>query len=441
MALSLVRIPYSGAAMLPNYLLRLALVVILGLLVVQPARASGTVSSVQVLRVYAGSGTVFSDYPTACQSQLSAARVVFGSAYNYSGHRACVSFGASQCWYGGVGQSQECLWTNGASTQPYKSVYPSASVCPSNSIGTPCTCTDPYIPNEDATACVMPSCPAANTFHSAGFYNIGSSPNGSANVSPCVNGCKLFTMQNSSPLGQNLYISAYPKFRQKVNGIYYYFAEMSYFHSGQSCSPDTPNFLSDFVGSLPGNTCAPGQQMISMGGVTKCFNSNGAEVNANSASAVVAATALADAKAASAVDKARTIAEASGLAASDVAAAQSVAAGVAAAGGMSGDTANPDPVMDQFCQDNPTAAICAEQDFGVVEEITLGEKNISVAITPVSVGGAGSCPAPTSITIAGRTKYIEWTTWCNFANGVRPILLAFAWLSAAGLLVGSFRSA
>jgi len=316
--------------------------------------------------------------------------------------------------------------------------------CPTNSTGTTaCTCNVGYVPSADATTCVVPavSCPAADTLNSQGFFNIGTTPNGSMPSAPCVNGCALKTTGSVYVPGQNLYISASPKFKQIRNGVFYYFVEASFWNTGKNCSPDTPNFLADFVGSKPDMTCQAGQQMISMSGVTKCFNSDGTESNPNSASAVAAAKTLADAKTAKAIADAASAVAAAGGSASDVAAAKSIAAGVAAAGGTGGGSTNPDPVQAAFCAENPTATICVEQDFGAVEDSSLTEKSINVAITPGSVGGAGSCPAPSSMILHGRQYWFQWTTYCNFATGIKPILLAFAWLSAASLLIGGFKTA
>lgn len=287
----------------------------------------------------------------------------------------------------------------------------SGGACPANSTSglATCTCNAGFIPNAAATACVVEVvCPAVNTFHSAGFYNIGTIPTGSMNVSPCVNGCKLFTFQSTSPPGQDLYISASPKFKQLHNGIYYYFVEASYFHTGQNCSPDTPNFLADFVGSKPDQTCQAGQQMISMYGVTKCFNSDGTEANPNSASAVAAAKTLADAKIAAQIAAAASAVAAAGGSASDVAAAQTVAAGVAAAqAGAPTDTgyALDDP-MNAFCVDNPQAQICKDQTAGAktvgtaalsglyTDGALIGGKTVSSVIggfkTRVLASGIGS---------------------------------------------------
>lgn len=76
----------------------------------------------------------------------------------------------------------------------------------------------------------------------------------------------------------------------------------------------------------------------------------------------------------------------------------------------------------------------------VADDVPLGTKSIAVSITPVTVSGSGSCPAPSPFVLHGQTYYFQWATYCNFASGIKPILLAFAWLSAAGILVGGFKA-
>jgi hypothetical protein len=103
-----------------------------------------------------------------------------------------------------------------------------------------------------------------------------------------------------------------------------------------------------------------------------------------------------------------------------------------------------DPVLAQFCKDNPESSICVGQNFGEVNDVDLTDKPINVSITPIlegALGQAGSCPAPRAITLGGQTKYFDYTTFCNFSNGIRPVILAFAWLLAAGILVGGFKTA
>lgn len=147
-------------------------------------------------------------------------------------------------------------------------------------------------PNEICTSNVV--CSAAGTLFSNGFYNIGTVPTGRMLNSACVTGCKIELVSGASPAASSV-----------IGGTKYYFGQGKYNHTGQTCSPDTPNFLADFVGSLPSQTCAAGQQMISMSGVTKCFNSDGTASNLNSASAVAAADTLAAQKRAEQICSAR----------------------------------------------------------------------------------------------------------------------------------------
>lgn len=272
-----------------------------------------------------------------------------------------------------------------------------------------------------------PLCPVLDTLHSKGFFNIGTVPTGQLLKTACVASCGLYLRNGYSPAGRSM-----------VNGVWRYFGSAEYLHTGQTCTPDTPNFLSDFVGNLPSGTCAPGQSYITMNGVTKCIDSGGNDVNA--ASDAAAAKTLLEQRAAAAASAAREAATLAGADASGVIAAGVQAAADVAAAGVDAVNSN-DPALAAYCQDNPDAQICASNDFGTVEDQALGEKTINVQITPFAVGGAGSCPAPTAYTLHGKTVYFEWATYCSYATGVKPLLLAFAWLAAAGILVGGFRTA
>lgn len=386
------------------------------LVMVQPAQAVDQVDPVSGGWFWNFSGVNHSSPAIACAYGMSAS---YRDPYYVSVGDGVLRFGSTQ-------YTQTCFRiriSDGVAVNfGYAFADAVAAVCP---VATPA-----YTMNYQTNKCERadaPACPAAGTQHSKGFFNIGTVPTGKLMNSACASGCKIDLISGYAPAA-----------KQKINGIYYYFGNAEYKHVGTACTPDTPNFLSDFVGALPGETCAAGQQMISMNGVTKCFDSTGAEVDATSASAVAEAKTLADAKIAKAIQDARDAVAAAGGSASEVEAAGTVAAGVSAAGSGS---SNPDSVDAAFCADNPTASMCVEQDFGSVEDSSLQEKTINVAITPVAVGGAGSCPAPSSMILHGQQYWFQWTTYCNFATGIKPILLAFAWLSAAGLLIGGFKTA
>lgn len=117
------------------------------------------------------------------------------------------------------------------------------------------------------------------------------------------------------------------------------------------------------------------------------------------------------------------------------------------------------PDTNSFCVDNPTASVCVPAvdpcvdhpdrvscaDVGegtVADNVPLETKTINVAsIVPVVVGNAGSCPAPRAMVFRGQTHYFSYQTYCDFAIGIKPILLVFAWLTAAGILIGGFKQA
>lgn len=281
-----------------------------------------------------------------------------------------------------------------------------------------------------------PACPAANSSAGSYWINSGTVPDSLYTVGlgqQCLNGCQTEGYSAVVTAGGGGNAEAATKI---VAGVKQYYAKRYFYYTGQTCTGNTQ----PSSGEVPGQqTCAAGQSYIQMGTQFKCINPvTGQTVDTNSASAVAAAQTLADAKAAAAIAAAASAVAAAGGSASAVENARSVAAGVAAAGGSDSGSSNPDPVQSSFCAENPTSSICQEQEFGNVDDSTLGDKTVSVAISPVSVGGAGSCPAPSVMVLHGHTYYFDWTTYCNFANGIRPILLAFAWLAAAGILVGGF---
>lgn len=68
-------------------------------------------------------------------------------------------------------------------------------------------------------------------------------------------------------------------------------------------------------------------------------------------------------------------------------------------------------------------------------------KQIAVSsITPVAVAHAQAVCPSANITLQGHPAVWTYTTECNFATGIRPILLAFAWLSATFILVGGVKN-
>lgn len=272
---------------------------------------------------------------------------------------ACAFFNSGTTTYtagGGFtsgGSQQNCkVYINGVYSWVGGSITLRGSVCPANSTGTTtCTCNTGFAPDTAGTSCISAAvCPAAGTLHSSGYFNIGTIPTGKLLTKACVNSCEITLQSGFTPAAKSL-----------INGVTHYFGSAKYIHTSTACSPDTPNFLADFVGTLPAGTCAAGQQMISMNGVTKCFTSTGSEVNTNSASSVQATKTLADAAAAQAAQNAAQAAASAVLAANpaatpaEILAAKQTAAAQAAASVSQNQPSDP---QQAFCVANPTAPIC-----------------------------------------------------------------------------------
>lgn len=99
--------------------------------------------------------------------------------------------------------------------------------------------------------------------------------------------------------------------------------------------------------------------------------------------------------------------------------------------------ATPSEEQKQLCDVYPDVVAC--QQLGGIGPEALEEKIVPVQIQPVGSGGAGSCPAPRTANIAGKSYSFEWTAICDFATGIKPIVVAVAWLTAILSFMGLSR--
>jgi hypothetical protein len=85
-----------------------------------------------------------------------------------------------------------------------------------------------------------------------------------------------------------------------------------------------------------------------------------------------------------------------------------------------------------LCVDHPDALACSnDASLTDVPLAPLTTKNLAVSLKPVSVSGLASCPAP--ITIGGG-KIFVFDGICTWAAMFKPLLLAFAWLTAGAVV-------
>ncbi|ABM40965.1 hypothetical protein Ajs_0721 [Acidovorax sp. JS42] len=105
-----------------------------------------------------------------------------------------------------------------------------------------------------------------------------------------------------------------------------------------------------------------------------------------------------------------------------------------------GDGDKPRPEEQQsLCEKHPDIVAC--QRLGDVQPEALASKTVPVSIQKDDGFGPadGSCPAPKEFVILGKQMAFRWDLICDFASGIRPLLVGFAYLSAALAFLGLSR--
>jgi hypothetical protein len=92
------------------------------------------------------------------------------------------------------------------------------------------------------------------------------------------------------------------------------------------------------------------------------------------------------------------------------------------------------PETPGLCDLYPDILACAKLDDG--KDTTLETKDKPITITPDSGWGSGGGACPAGRTLSHGAVY-SFQPICDFASGVKPVLIAVAWLGAALLLIGA----
>lgn len=89
---------------------------------------------------------------------------------------------------------------------------------------------------------------------------------------------------------------------------------------------------------------------------------------------------------------------------------------------------NPD-----LCEKNPDILACQKIELGTLDPVDVPNTNRQMGINKDTGWGPenGSCPAPKTATIMGVNLSMPFTMICEFATAIKPMLIGFAWLSAA----------
>lgn len=88
-----------------------------------------------------------------------------------------------------------------------------------------------------------------------------------------------------------------------------------------------------------------------------------------------------------------------------------------------------------LCDQYPDILACEKLRPPEPDEIE--SKEVDFDFQPESgFNGAGVCPQPISVTLDGRTYSFKWDGLCNALELLKPLMLAFAWVFAAFILLG-----
>lgn len=90
-----------------------------------------------------------------------------------------------------------------------------------------------------------------------------------------------------------------------------------------------------------------------------------------------------------------------------------------------------------LCEEFPEVLACIDVGEAPAAESVPTDSVEVDAITPVSVSGVETCPAPIAINLGSHGSYsLSWQPACDVATGVRPVVIALAWLAGAMIVFG-----
>ena len=104
-------------------------------------------------------------------------------------------------------------------------------------------------------------------------------------------------------------------------------------------------------------------------------------------------------------------------------------------------TKKTDMPKEDYCKDNPRSMSCKEFNFGDLEADPIGSGGVQLSIAKAAAFGPdnAACPAPKTAVIMGKSISMPFTLLCEFAQLIRPLLIGFAYLSAALTFFGFAR--
>lgn len=90
-----------------------------------------------------------------------------------------------------------------------------------------------------------------------------------------------------------------------------------------------------------------------------------------------------------------------------------------------------------LCENHPDIVACAKLgEPGQATPVPNETKTLTIAPENGFGPSGGSCPPPRTVEVAGLTLSMPFDLLCDFATGLKPVIVGLAWLSAAFTFMG-----
>lgn len=89
-----------------------------------------------------------------------------------------------------------------------------------------------------------------------------------------------------------------------------------------------------------------------------------------------------------------------------------------------------------LCKKHPEASACQRLD--AVDDVQIPQQDNPFSLNPISGFGADNASCPASVHLfnkGGQSIDWSWSQFCTFSQGMRPLVIGFAWLAAIAMVV------
>lgn len=92
------------------------------------------------------------------------------------------------------------------------------------------------------------------------------------------------------------------------------------------------------------------------------------------------------------------------------------------------------------CEAHPDTVGCTKLGELPTAEV-LPRSDVPITFNPVEIAENATCPAPSTVAAFGQSFALEYDSACTYATGLKPVVIAVAYLTALFIIFGAPRSA